>query len=128
MLDEPSTKQSDPTVLSLWLTENSKQHNITVSQGGGGCTCCTLPGVKTLHFALTSVTSVAAQLLIQLQRQKTLTVFFRPWIYAMDLWQSLVQALVQFPLREDLFPFGYQYLVFLSVLFAHGSPRLMQCH
>ncbi|XP_030077225.1 intraflagellar transport protein 46 homolog isoform X1 [Microcaecilia unicolor] len=28
-LDEPSTKQSDPTVLSLWLTENSKQHNIT---------------------------------------------------------------------------------------------------
>ena len=31
VLDEPSTKQSDPTVLSLWLTENSKQHNITVS-------------------------------------------------------------------------------------------------
>ena len=30
VLDEPSTKQSDPTVLSLWLTENSKQHNITV--------------------------------------------------------------------------------------------------
>ncbi|XP_074018589.1 intraflagellar transport protein 46 homolog isoform X2 [Numenius arquata] len=29
VLDEPSTKQSDPTVLSLWLTENSKQHNIT---------------------------------------------------------------------------------------------------
>ncbi|KAM5226936.1 intraflagellar transport protein 46 homolog isoform 3-T3 [Hipposideros larvatus] len=29
LLDEPSTKQSDPTVLSLWLTENSKQHNIT---------------------------------------------------------------------------------------------------
>ncbi|XP_014740122.1 PREDICTED: intraflagellar transport protein 46 homolog [Sturnus vulgaris] len=29
ILDEPSTKQSDPTVLSLWLTENSKQHNIT---------------------------------------------------------------------------------------------------
>ncbi|KAM6295754.1 intraflagellar transport protein 46 homolog [Aegotheles albertisi] len=28
VLDEPSTKQSDPTVLSLWLTENSKQHNI----------------------------------------------------------------------------------------------------
>ncbi|XP_026564813.1 intraflagellar transport protein 46 homolog isoform X1 [Pseudonaja textilis] len=28
MLDEPSTKQSDPTVLSLWLTENSKQHNV----------------------------------------------------------------------------------------------------
>ncbi|XP_066228468.1 intraflagellar transport protein 46 homolog isoform X5 [Saccopteryx leptura] len=29
VLDEPSTKQSDPTVLSLWLMENSKQHNIT---------------------------------------------------------------------------------------------------
>uniref|UniRef100_A0A3Q2I0H0 Intraflagellar transport protein 46 homolog n=4 Tax=Equus TaxID=9789 RepID=A0A3Q2I0H0_HORSE len=29
VLDEPSTKQSDPTVLSLWLTENSKQHNLT---------------------------------------------------------------------------------------------------
>ncbi|XP_071432316.1 intraflagellar transport protein 46 homolog isoform X2 [Pithys albifrons albifrons] len=29
VLDEPSTKQSDPNVLSLWLTENSKQHNIT---------------------------------------------------------------------------------------------------
>ncbi|NWU99624.1 IFT46 protein, partial [Upupa epops] len=29
VLDEPSAKQSDPTVLSLWLTENSKQHNIT---------------------------------------------------------------------------------------------------
>ncbi|XP_009894243.1 PREDICTED: intraflagellar transport protein 46 homolog [Charadrius vociferus] len=28
VLDEPSTKQSDPTVLSLWLTESSKQHNI----------------------------------------------------------------------------------------------------
>nr|XP_017497939.2 LOW QUALITY PROTEIN: intraflagellar transport protein 46 homolog [Manis javanica] len=28
VLDEPSTKQSDPTVLSLWLTENSKQHSI----------------------------------------------------------------------------------------------------
>lgn len=31
VLDEPSTKQSDPTVLSLWLTENSKQHSIAVS-------------------------------------------------------------------------------------------------
>ncbi|NXI34889.1 IFT46 protein, partial [Galbula dea] len=29
VLDEPSTKQSDPTVLTLWLMENSKQHNIT---------------------------------------------------------------------------------------------------
>ncbi|XP_051494644.1 intraflagellar transport protein 46 homolog isoform X2 [Apus apus] len=29
VLDEPSTKQSDPTVLSLWLTENCKQHNIS---------------------------------------------------------------------------------------------------
>ncbi|KAM6400404.1 intraflagellar transport protein 46 homolog [Rhynochetos jubatus] len=29
VLDEPSTKQSDPTVLSLWLSENSKQHNVT---------------------------------------------------------------------------------------------------
>ncbi|KAM9217134.1 intraflagellar transport protein 46 homolog [Leptosomus discolor] len=29
VLDEPSTKQSDPTVLSLWLTENSKQHNVS---------------------------------------------------------------------------------------------------
>uniref|UniRef100_A0A8C4YSZ9 Intraflagellar transport protein 46 homolog n=1 Tax=Gopherus evgoodei TaxID=1825980 RepID=A0A8C4YSZ9_9SAUR len=28
VLDEPSTKQSDSTVLSLWLTENSKQHNV----------------------------------------------------------------------------------------------------
>ncbi|XP_048368480.1 intraflagellar transport protein 46 homolog isoform X2 [Sphaerodactylus townsendi] len=28
VLDEPSTKQSDPTVLSLWLTENSKLHNV----------------------------------------------------------------------------------------------------
>ncbi|KAJ7305362.1 hypothetical protein JRQ81_011301 [Phrynocephalus forsythii] len=27
-LDEPSTKQSDPTVLTLWLTENSKQHSV----------------------------------------------------------------------------------------------------
>lgn len=32
VLDEPSTKQSDPTVLALWLTENSKQHNVTVSR------------------------------------------------------------------------------------------------
>lgn len=40
VLDEPSTKQSDPTVLSLWLTENSKQHNITVSQGWGGHAGC----------------------------------------------------------------------------------------
>ncbi|XP_045080416.1 intraflagellar transport protein 46 homolog [Coregonus clupeaformis] len=29
VLDEPCTKQSDPTVLSLWLSENSKRHNIT---------------------------------------------------------------------------------------------------
>ncbi|NXT23051.1 IFT46 protein, partial [Syrrhaptes paradoxus] len=28
VLDEPSTKQSDPTVLSLWLSENSRQHNV----------------------------------------------------------------------------------------------------
>uniref|UniRef100_A0A8C5W8E3 Intraflagellar transport protein 46 homolog n=1 Tax=Leptobrachium leishanense TaxID=445787 RepID=A0A8C5W8E3_9ANUR len=28
-LDEPSTKQSDPTVMALWLTENSKQHSVT---------------------------------------------------------------------------------------------------
>ncbi|KAM4650548.1 intraflagellar transport protein 46 homolog isoform 2-T3 [Discoglossus pictus] len=28
-LDEPSTKQSDPTVMALWLSENSKQHNVT---------------------------------------------------------------------------------------------------
>ncbi|XP_053547313.1 intraflagellar transport protein 46 homolog isoform X2 [Bombina bombina] len=28
-LDEPSIKQSDPTVMALWLSENSKQHNIT---------------------------------------------------------------------------------------------------
>lgn len=28
-LDEPCAKQSDPTVLSLWLTENSKQHSVT---------------------------------------------------------------------------------------------------
>ncbi|CAB1316600.1 unnamed protein product, partial [Coregonus sp. 'balchen'] len=30
VLDEPCTKQSDPTVLSLWLSENSKRHNITM--------------------------------------------------------------------------------------------------
>lgn len=35
VLDEPSTKQSDPTVLSLWLTENSKQHNVAVSEAEG---------------------------------------------------------------------------------------------
>ncbi|XP_010141651.1 PREDICTED: intraflagellar transport protein 46 homolog, partial [Buceros rhinoceros silvestris] len=28
VLDEPSTKQSDPAVLSLWLRENSRQHNV----------------------------------------------------------------------------------------------------
>ncbi|KAI4875827.1 hypothetical protein NFI96_024440 [Prochilodus magdalenae] len=28
VLDEPCAKQSDPTVLSLWLSENSKQHNV----------------------------------------------------------------------------------------------------
>lgn len=26
VLDEPSVKQSDPTVMSLWLSEDSKQH------------------------------------------------------------------------------------------------------
>lgn len=26
VLDEPSIKQSDPTVLSLWLSEETKQH------------------------------------------------------------------------------------------------------
>lgn len=31
VLDEPCAKQSDPTVLSLWLSENSKQHNVAVS-------------------------------------------------------------------------------------------------
>lgn len=31
VLDEPCTKQSDPTVLSLWLSDNSKQHNVAVS-------------------------------------------------------------------------------------------------
>ncbi|XP_005988205.1 intraflagellar transport protein 46 homolog isoform X2 [Latimeria chalumnae] len=29
VVDEPCIKQSDPTVLSLWLSENSKQHSIT---------------------------------------------------------------------------------------------------
>ncbi|XP_076876617.1 intraflagellar transport protein 46 homolog isoform X2 [Brachyhypopomus gauderio] len=29
VLDEPCAKQSDPTVLSLWLSENSKQHHVT---------------------------------------------------------------------------------------------------
>ncbi|GLD68848.1 intraflagellar transport protein 46 homolog [Lates japonicus] len=29
VLDEPSVKQSDPTVLSLWLSEESKQHGAT---------------------------------------------------------------------------------------------------
>ncbi|XP_068096919.1 intraflagellar transport protein 46 homolog isoform X2 [Hyperolius riggenbachi] len=28
-LDEPSTKQSDPTVMALWLTESSKQHSVS---------------------------------------------------------------------------------------------------
>ncbi|KAE8592366.1 hypothetical protein XENTR_v10018739 [Xenopus tropicalis] len=28
-LDEPSTRQSDPTVMALWLSENSKQHSVT---------------------------------------------------------------------------------------------------
>uniref|UniRef100_A0A8C4SIE1 Intraflagellar transport protein 46 homolog n=1 Tax=Erpetoichthys calabaricus TaxID=27687 RepID=A0A8C4SIE1_ERPCA len=28
VLDEPCTKQSEPTVLSLWLMENSMQHNV----------------------------------------------------------------------------------------------------
>ncbi|XP_063798700.1 intraflagellar transport protein 46 homolog isoform X2 [Pseudophryne corroboree] len=28
-LDEPSTKQSDPTVMALWLSENSKQHGVS---------------------------------------------------------------------------------------------------
>ncbi|XP_075045865.1 intraflagellar transport protein 46 homolog isoform X2 [Mixophyes fleayi] len=28
-LDEPSTKQSDPTVMALWLSENSKQHSVS---------------------------------------------------------------------------------------------------
>ncbi|KAK3535718.1 hypothetical protein QTP70_020960, partial [Hemibagrus guttatus] len=28
VLDEPCVKQSDPTVLSLWLSENTKQHNV----------------------------------------------------------------------------------------------------
>lgn len=42
VLDEPSTKQSDPTVLSLWLTENSKQHNVAVREGAGAGAghCC----------------------------------------------------------------------------------------
>ncbi|XP_031696051.1 intraflagellar transport protein 46 homolog isoform X2 [Anarrhichthys ocellatus] len=29
VLDEPSVKQSDPTVMSLWLSEDSKQHGAT---------------------------------------------------------------------------------------------------
>uniref|UniRef100_A0A674MYG5 Intraflagellar transport protein 46 homolog n=1 Tax=Takifugu rubripes TaxID=31033 RepID=A0A674MYG5_TAKRU len=29
VLDEPSVKQSDPTVMSLWLSEESKQHTVT---------------------------------------------------------------------------------------------------
>ncbi|XP_074479803.1 intraflagellar transport protein 46 homolog [Sebastes fasciatus] len=32
VLDEPSVKQSDPTVLSLWLSEESKQHGATQLQ------------------------------------------------------------------------------------------------
>lgn len=35
VLDEPAIKQSDPTVLSLWLSENSKQHNMAVSVAEG---------------------------------------------------------------------------------------------
>lgn len=31
-LDEPSVKQSDPTVLSLWLSEETKQHGATEVQ------------------------------------------------------------------------------------------------
>lgn len=29
VLDEPSVKQSDPTVMSLWLSEETKQHGAT---------------------------------------------------------------------------------------------------
>ncbi|XP_056884008.1 intraflagellar transport protein 46 homolog [Takifugu flavidus] len=32
VLDEPSVKQSDPTVMSLWLSEESKQHTVTKLQ------------------------------------------------------------------------------------------------
>ncbi|XP_037533232.1 intraflagellar transport protein 46 homolog [Nematolebias whitei] len=32
VLDEPSVKQSDPTVLSLWLSEETKQHGVTQLQ------------------------------------------------------------------------------------------------
>ncbi|XP_072283459.1 intraflagellar transport protein 46 homolog isoform X3 [Pyxicephalus adspersus] len=31
-LDEPSTKQSDSTVMALWLTEGSKQHSVSQQQ------------------------------------------------------------------------------------------------
>ncbi|KAM9299360.1 intraflagellar transport protein 46 homolog [Gastrophryne carolinensis] len=31
-LDEPSTKQSDPTVMALWLSESSKQHSVAQQQ------------------------------------------------------------------------------------------------
>lgn len=58
VLDEPSTKQSDPTVLSLWLTENSKQHNITVSHGETGDVYCSLARAKSVHFTLTFVTYI----------------------------------------------------------------------
>lgn len=32
VLDEPSVKQSDPTVMSLWLSEESKRHTVTKLQ------------------------------------------------------------------------------------------------
>ncbi|XP_043954416.1 intraflagellar transport protein 46 homolog isoform X2 [Gambusia affinis] len=35
VLDEPSVKQSDPTVLSLWLSEETKQHGTTEAPEGG---------------------------------------------------------------------------------------------
>lgn len=64
VLDEPSTKQSDPTVLSLWLTENSKQHNITVSHGETGDVYHSLARAKSVHFTLTFVTYIYFFLLV----------------------------------------------------------------
>nr|XP_046236700.1 RPA-related protein RADX-like isoform X2 [Scatophagus argus] len=39
VLDEPSVKQSDPTVMSLWLSEESKQHGATETSSSSPAVC-----------------------------------------------------------------------------------------
>ncbi|XP_068164286.1 intraflagellar transport protein 46 homolog [Antennarius striatus] len=43
VLDEPSVKQSDPTVMSLWLSEESKQHSATELKVSSVCSPQTDP-------------------------------------------------------------------------------------